>query len=1339
MDSESRARAALEGEIRQLRERVAELERERERLAELNSSLATAEEERRRLATELAERAGELNAVLDSAPAAVWIAHDPQCLQITGNAYADQVFMQAGRGANISASAQPGQGIAPYKVFRHGVEMPPNQLPAQVAAATGQPVEEDEWELVFADGRRVSMLMGAVPLFDAQGRVRGSVTAGLDLSKRQRAEQALRESEAVLRSFFDSAGVMRGIVELVDGRIVHVSCNEAAAEMYGMPRESVPGKTAAQAGASQETERLWENLYGECRRSGQSVSGEYARRSADGRELWLRATASYLGPGASGNPRFAYTILDLTDHKMSERQAKAANESLELAQLASGAGAWDWDLVANRIQWSARMFELLGLDPAAITASFAAWETAVHPEDRSIAAARIQEALRSHRLLNSEYRVVHPDGQVRWISATGKGVYNQANQPVRMAGMSVDITERKEAEEKRRQSEEGYRMLFDTMLEGFCIIEVVFDAGNKPVDYRFLEINPAFESQTGLKDAKGRLMRDLAPEHEAHWFEIYGKVALTGEPARFVNEARALGRWYDVRAYRVGAPESRKVGIMFSDITKRVRAQEALRESESRLRTLADNLPEAAIFRYRLDLDGKPYVDFITAGIEGLTGVPAAEYMNDAATVERNMLPEDHDRLHAGIALSREQLSKFEMEVRHKHRVTGEIRRTILRSTPVREPDGSTAWNGIELDITERKRAEEALSRSERLYRAIGESLDYGVWVCDPDGRNTYTSESFLRLVGMTQEQCSDFGWGAVLHPEDAERTIAAWKECVRTQGQWEIEHRFRGVDGEWHPILARGVPVRDQRGQIVCWAGINLDISALKRAEEEIRRSNAVLEAFFEASPGILNIEDEEFRYLKTDRLTPTYFGLTRQQIVGKSVAELAPEFLREFGPMKREVIESGQPRLNVEVHFPVPGRAGEMAYWLASYFPLPLPEGKHGLGIVGVEITEIKKAEEQLRQAQKLESLGLLAGGVAHDFNNLLVGVIGNASLAQGLLPPEHPAAEVIQEVVKIGEQAAHLTRQMLAYSGKGKFLIEPLNLSAMVPEMVLLVRPSISKKIALHLDLDGELPSVEADPGQVQQVFMNLTLNAAEAIGSHDGVIAVRTGVQVVDDRYLRLNPEAAVLPPGKYVFLEVHDTGCGMDEATKARIFDPFFSTKFIGRGLGLAAVAGIVRGHKGVIVVSSTPGKGSSFSVLFPPVAKVAGQPRVAAPRTALQGSGVILVVDDEAFVRELAKRALERHGYTVLLADSGLAAIDVFKRHPGDIALVILDLSMPNMNGEEVLPELRKIRPEAKVVISSGYSEAETMRLFGNQKLSGFLQKPYTASRIAENVKRALA
>jgi CheY-like chemotaxis protein len=287
--------------------------------------------------------------------------------------------------------------------------------------------------------------------------------------------------------------------------------------------------------------------------------------------------------------------------------------------------------------------------------------------------------------------------------------------------------------------------------------------------------------------------------------------------------------------------------------------------------------------------------------------------------------------------------------------------------------------------------------------------------------------------------------------------------------------------------------------------------------------------------------------------------------------------------------------------------------------------------------------------------------------------------------------------------------------------------------------LVRPSVSGKIELRLDLERDLPAFEADRGQVQQVFTNLVLNAAEAMGGQEGLVTVRTGVQEVEEGQTELQSANGELPAGRYVFLEVRDTGCGIDEAIQARMFDPFFSTKFVGRGLGLAAVAGIARGHNGAVRVTSAPGKGSCFRVLFPARARgpaaADGQPSA---HGSLRGSGTILVVDDEEAVRTVVKKALARYGYEVLVAESGTAAIQIVTQHPGELAAVILDLSMPGMSGEEVLPELRRIRPALKVLISSGYSEIETMQMFRGQQIAGFIQKPHTPRGLAEMLKVCL-
>src|SRR5713101_5206470 len=298
----------------------------------------------------------------------------------------------------------------------------------------------------------------------------------------------------------------------------------------------------------------------------------------------------------------------------------------------------------------------------------------------------------------------------------------------------------------------------------------------------------------------------------------------------------------------------------------------------------------------------------------------------------------------------------------------------------------------------------------------------------------------------------------------------------------------------------------------------------------------------------------------------------------------------------------------------------------------------------------------EERARQNQKMESLGVLAGGVAHDFNNLLVGIMGNSSLMIDMLPASSPLVPLLSDIVLASQKAADLTRQMLAYAGKGRFVIEPTDLSALVQDISGLVRTAISKKVQLDLQLEPNLPPSDADPTQIQQLVMNLLINGAEAIGDKVGTVTVKTGLREVDAATLITHFTSQGIESGSFVFLEVSDTGCGMDDATQSRIFEPFFTTKFTGRGLGLAAALGIVRGHKGALKVESEPGKGSAFEILFPMSSQALRKPQASPEeitRRAAPKAGHILVVDDEDLVRRTAKYALERYGFTVLLSENG--------------------------------------------------------------------------------------
>jgi signal transduction histidine kinase/CheY-like chemotaxis protein len=399
---------------------------------------------------------------------------------------------------------------------------------------------------------------------------------------------------------------------------------------------------------------------------------------------------------------------------------------------------------------------------------------------------------------------------------------------------------------------------------------------------------------------------------------------------------------------------------------------------------------------------------------------------------------------------------------------------------------------------------------------------------------------------------------------------------------------------------------------------------------------------------------------------------------------------------------------------------------------------------GVIGfsIDVTDRDRAEKeraslqaQLLQVQKLESLGLLAGGIAHDFNNILTAILGGAATARLELPAENPVQADLEIVIKAARRAADLTRQMLAYSGKAHFEVRPIDVSRAVTEIASLLETTLPKKVQMRLELAPNLPAVEADVAQVQQVLMNLVINGAEAIGDERGTVLVTTGVQDLDEGCARrsFGPE---IRAGRYVFVEVHDTGSGMDAETKAKIFDPFFTTKFTGRGLGLAAVLGIMRGHKGAIRVDSSPGRGSTFTVLFPASDQAAVELEVSSPT--YRGQGLALVIDDDEGVRIATRRMLTLLGFEVIEAENGRAGLELFARRAREITVVLLDMTMPEMNGEETFRGLRGVREDVAVILTSGYNEIEATSRFTLKGLAGFLQKPFAPEELAAKLAAAL-
>ncbi|GMV90435.1 MAG: hypothetical protein AMXMBFR82_02130 [Candidatus Hydrogenedentota bacterium] len=484
--------------------------------------------------------------------------------------------------------------------------------------------------------------------------------------------------------------------------------------------------------------------------------------------------------------------------------------------------------------------------------------------------------------------------------------------------------------------------------------------------------------------------------------------------------------------------------------------------------------------------------------------------------------------------------------------------------------------------------------------------------------------------------------------------------------------------------------------------------------------------------------IYDRELRFVYVNKAATEFAGLPANELVGKKLVDVFPSFAEtEFYRAFRDVIQSGKPAV-ARAPFAFPD--GTSRWFEARAYPLP-----DGVLSIAADITERVEQESererihaQILKAQKLESLGVLAGGIAHDFNNLLMSVLGYASLALSDIPAESPASESIRQVEFAAQRAADLCKQMLAYSGHGHFVVQSVDLSRLVEDMGHLLMLAKSKNATLKYDLSTNMPRIQADANQLHQVLINLVSNASDAIGEGNGVIGVSTGVMDCDQDYLTDLYIDEHLAPGRYAYLEVSDNGCGMSKDIQARVFEPFYSTKFTGRGLGLPAVLGIVRGHRGTVKIYTESGRGTTIKVLLPVHAADQFVASADAGGPVWRGSGTILVVDDEESVRNVTRAALRRAGFDVLEARDGQEALDLLAKHGDAVRLVLLDVTMPRMGGEEAYRRIRQISKDIPVILSSGYNEQDATGHFNGKGLSGFIQKPYRPSDLIAKIRELL-
>ena len=634
------------------------------------------------------------------------------------------------------------------------------------------------------------------------------------------------------------------------------------------------------------------------------------------------------------------------------------------------------------------------------------------------------------------------------------------------------------------------------------------------------------------------------------------------------------------------------------------------------------------------------------------------------------------------------------------------------------------------------------LGGDEQFLATILDAIPTALFGKDPKDRFRYRlwNARAEEVFGLKREEVLGKTDEELFSPAEAARfRLEDLKVLTRSQtveaSEEQVFSRSRGLIF-LHTLKA---PVLDSAGQPCLILAISQDITAQKHLELELKKSRSSL-AKAQALAGIGNWQWE----VGSNEVT---WSDQMFCLLGHAPGEVAPGFhpvLERTHPEDRGILRRSLRRFhNAKDRPPVEFRvvpAPDKVRFVQSHIEVERDRQGNAVRLLGTfqDITERRLTEEAFRQAQKLESMGVLAGGIAHDFNNLLSAIGGNLELAQLNMGPEPPAAPFLVRIEKILRRASQLTHQMLAYSGKGRFVVKPLNLNAVAEEMPNLLEVSISKRVTLCYRFAEHLPLIDADAAQIQQVIMNLVTNASEAIGDRDGSITLRTGTEYLAAPQEQLESRGWKLLPGPYVTLEVTDTGCGMDEETQRRLFDPFFTTKFSGRGLGLSAMLGILKGHNAGIRIHSTVGQGTAFKLFFPAsTAALHAEGPAGTAGAAAKPSGTILVVDDEPDVLDATCELLASLGFKVLQARDGLEAVERYTATPRDIQLVLMDLTMPRMDGREALRALRELDPQLKIVLCSGFNEADVTKDLPSPGLSGFLQKPYTFQALKDVVEHA--
>jgi two-component system cell cycle sensor histidine kinase/response regulator CckA len=974
----------------------------------------------------------------------------------------------------------------------------------------------------------------------------------------------------------------------------------------------------------------------------------------------------------------------------------------------------------------------------------------IHSEDREIVINSFLKAIEEQRKVTTglQFRIVAENGVSYWFELNSRAHFDSRNHYTGEDGVLRDITKRKIAEDMLRESEEKHRILLSNSPDPIFSF-------TREGQYRY--VNLAFAEGVGktVEEINGKFIWDIFPKEEADKrFASLSQVFRTGEEKTIeVRVPRADGdRYYITTITPMKDAKGEILSAICSskDITDRKRAEESLGQSEKKFRTFVEHAAvgiaevEAGTGRFLsvnpmlCEMAGRTEKEMLAITFQAIT------HPDDL-----NLHPVLSKRMYGG------EIDHYSLEKRYIRKDGGVIWVHITISRLWKPAETPKASITIVHDITKRKQAEEALSKSEGLYRMIANNVSDILWTMDLHYKFTYVSPSVIKVRGLSVEEALSERLDEMLTPESLKIALQAieGEENRRRNNpdnrgiKQTIELEQYRKDGStiWTENEIKYLFDQDRRP--VGIIGVTRDISKRKSIETALRQSEEKFRSIAENSKEVIWMMDMNLRFSyinphieHTMGYTPTeYLEMPLDKLM--TSASLDACMLLMGDELENERRDDQNPNRSRVIEVEHLHKNGKIVYSEIKMAFIRDSSGR-AIGILGItrDISESKRLdaeqkamEERLHRLEKMEALGTLAGGISHDFNNLLMGIQGYTSLMLQDLDVSHPHYERLKRIEEQVQSGANLTNQLLGVARGGRYEVKPTDINEILKKSSSMFGRT-KKEIIIHEQYGKDLWIVEVDRGQMEQVFMNLYVNAWQAMPG-GGEISLQTENVLLDD--VQAIPKS--VNPGKYVKIFVTDTGMGMDERTKERIFDPFFTTKGMGRGtgLGLATVYGIVKGHKGMIHVDSKPGCGTTFNIYLPASEKEAEKEKMAI-ETITRGRETILLVDDEKMVIEVSRELLESLGYQVYAAGSGQEAIAVYMEKRSEIDLVILDMIMPGISGGETFDRLREINSGIRVLLSSGYSINGQAQEILDRGCNGFIQKPYRLEEFSRRVKGIL-